>query len=149
MASQYAQIADLQNYGLIPEAMQAQANAQLTAQLIAASTVADTYLRGRYNLPLLSYDVDLTMYVCWIAAYLFMSTRGYNPEGGADSIYRDRYDDAVAWLKGVERQAIHPNVQPSPTGDPTYTFPQVQSDPPRGFGGPCPPSGGPWPNGVS
>ena len=61
--------------------------------------------------------------------------RGYNPEAGADPLWVQDYDKAIAWCKGIQRQEIHPQVQvsqPSP-GNATYDFPQVQSSPRRGY----------------
>lgn len=144
--SSYATITDLQRYGLPPEAIQGIADPTLQAELDAASTLADSYLRGRYALPLISYDVELTMQVCYIAAYNIMAARGYNPEQGADTIYENRWKLAVAWLRSVQRQEIHPNVQPQPVDDATLGFPQVSTAPARGWGdcGPSGRNGGVW-----
>lgn len=132
--SSYAQVSDLLKYGLPAEAVNGIDNATLQAELDAASTLADSYLRGRYALPLVSYDVELTMNVCWLAAYNILASRGYNPEQGADSIYQTRFERATAWLRDVQRQAAHPNVTPQPTNDATMGFPQVDTAPDRGWG---------------
>jgi phage gp36-like protein len=137
--SSYATITDLQRYGLPPEAVQGISDPTLQAELDAASTLADSYLRGRYALPLVTYDVELTMNVCWLAAFNIMAARGYNPETGADSIYLDRFNRATQWLRDVQRQQIHPNVTPQPVNDATYGFPQVNTATPRGWG-----TGGVW-----
>jgi phage gp36-like protein len=130
----YCTVAQLLAFALPAEAVQNLSNLQLQAECDAASTLADSYLRGRYALPLISFDIELSMQVAYIAAYNILASRGYNPEAGADSIYRDRWVAAVEWFKGVQRQAIHPNVQPSPTGDPVLTFPQVNTAQERGWG---------------
>lgn len=133
--SSYATIAQLLQFALPAEAVQGISNTVLQAELDAASTWADSYLRGRYALPLVSFDIELTMMVCYVAAYNIMASRGYNPEQGADSIYQSRWQQALDWFKAVQRQAIHPNVVPQPTTDPTYGFPQVNTAPQRGWGG--------------
>ena len=133
--SSYATITQLTNFALPSEAVQNISNAQLQNELDAASTLADSYLRGRYALPLLSFDIDLSLNVCYVAAYSIMAARGFNPEAGADSIYFTRWEKAIKWLEGVQRQAIHPNITPSPTGNPTLTFPQVRTECERGWGG--------------
>ncbi len=131
--SSYCTVQQLLSFALPSEAVQNLSNTQLQAECDAASTLADSYLRGRYNLPLVSFDIELSMQVAYIAAYNIMASRGYNPETGADSIYQTRWIAATEWFKGVQRQAIHPNITPSPTGDPTLTFPQVNTAPERGW----------------
>lgn len=133
--SSYATITQLTQFALPAEAVQNISNAQLQAELDAASTVADSYLRGRYPNGIASFDIDLSLNVCYLAAYSIMSARGYNPEAGADSIYRDRWMAATEWLKGVQRQSIHPNITPNPTGTSLGTFPVVNTMQQRGWGG--------------
>ena len=132
--SSYCTVAQLLAYGLPSEAVQNLSNAQLQAECDAASTLADSYLRGRYALPLVSFDIELSMQVAYVASYNILASRGYNPEGGADSIYKDRWLMAIQWLQGVQRQAIHPNITPQPTGDSVLTFPQVNTACERGWG---------------
>lgn len=131
--SSYCTAQQLLSFALPAEAVQNLTTAQLQAECDAASTLADSYLRGRYALPLVSFDIELSMQVAYIAAYNIMASRGYNPDAGADSIYKDRWLMAVEWFKGVQRQAIHPNITPQPTGDAILTFPQVDTAPERGW----------------
>lgn len=132
--SSYCTVAQLLQFALPAEVVQNLSNAQLQAECDAASTLADSYLRGRYALPLLSFDIELSMQVAYVAAYNIMAARGYNPEAGADSIYENRWKAAIAWLRDVQRQAIHPNVQPSPVNDAVLSFPQVSTACERGWG---------------
>ena len=127
--SSYAQIADLTTYGLPATALQSP-NLPVQVQQAAlddASAIADSYLRGRYSLPLLAWGTDLTQAVCRIAAYNLLSVRGYNPAAAADVNIRDRYTDAIDWLNKVQRQAVHPNVTPQPSQTPQYNQPFVTS----------------------
>lgn len=133
--SSYATITQLLQFALPQEAVQNISNATLQAELDAASTVADSYLRGRYPSGIATFDVDLSINVCYLAAYSILAARGYNPEQGADSTYYDRWKAALEWFKGVQRQAIHPNITPNPTGTPLGTFPVVMTMQERGWGG--------------
>lgn len=135
MAS-YASPADLVAYALPPQAVAAIPTSVQQTELDAASETANDYIRGRGQLPLQTpYPQSLVKMVCYIAAWNLMSTRGFSPSG-ADKQIQLRYAEAIEWLKGVQRQAIHPALvfsQP-PAQDPEYGLPQVRSDPPRGWG---------------
>jgi phage gp36-like protein len=108
-----------------------------------ASQEADSYLRGRYQLPLLAWGKDVTRYTAWIACYLLAQLIGFAPQAGADRLIVERYYQAVGWpdragtgwFPGIQRQAIHPDVTPSlaSPGNATYDLPQVRSAPMRGW----------------
>ncbi len=108
-----------------------------------ASQEADSYMRGRYSLPLLAWGNDVTRYTSWIACYLLASMIGFAPQAGADKLIVERYYQAVGWpdragtgwFPGIQRQAIHPDVTPSvaSAGDATYGLPQVRTSLPRGW----------------
>ena len=109
-----------------------------------ASEEADSYIRGRYALPLLMWGNDLTRYTAYIAIYLLMTGPiGLAPQAGADANITTNYYRAVGWpdrpgtgwFPGVQRQAIQPDVTPSvPVGqDPGHDAPQVVSQQPRGW----------------
>ncbi len=110
---------------------------------IDASNEADSYLRGRYTLPLLSWGNDITRYTSWIACYLIAQLIGFASQAGSDKLITERYYQAVGWpdragtgwFPGIQRQAIHPDVTPSidPTTDAIHGLPQVQSAPLRGW----------------
>lgn len=134
MAS-FCSVAQLLQFALPAEAVQNLSNAQLQAECDAASTLSLGWLNGRYPNGIASYDVDLSMNVAFIAAFNIMSARGYNLEAGADNIYEKRYLIAKDWFEGVERQRIHPNITPNPTGTPLGTFPVVTTMQERGWGG--------------
>lgn len=123
----YATIADLLIYGMPSQAIGQLTTAQQQGAVDNASAMADSYLRGRYKLPLTSYGIELTEAVCKIAAYNLLQLRGYNPASGADVNIRIRYDDAIVWLNKVQRQAAHPDIQDSSVGNGQYTAPLVNS----------------------
>jgi phage gp36-like protein len=116
---------------------------QQTQACLDASAQADSYLRGRYALPLASWGQDVRRMTGYIACYMLMSARGFSSSSGADQLILQRYYEAVGtpgqpgsgWFVGVQRQTIHPDVTPAiaQPGDPVHDIPQVHSDPPRGW----------------
>lgn len=112
---------------------------------IDATEEADSYIRGRFQLPLLDWGNDLRRYTAYIAIYLLMSgpigwaATGGNPDQNITSNYYravgwpDR--PGSGWFPGIQRQAIQPDVTPTiPAGqDPIHDAPQVISQPMRGW----------------
>ena len=137
----YATIEDLRRYGLPETATVGVPDATLEAELEAASSTADAYLRGRFNLPLLSWGTDITMRVAHIAAYNIMRNRGFAPEAGSDVTIKEAYYEAVGfpdrpgsgWFPAVQRQAIHPDVTETATGADAHPFPQIRTASRRGW----------------
>jgi hypothetical protein len=139
----YVTPAELPNY--IPAATLSLAtSAQQLQACMDATEEADSYMRGRYAMPLLSWGTDVTRYTAYIAVFLLMSGPiGWAPEAGTDSNFQTNYYRAVGWpdrpgtgwFPGVQRQAIQPDVTPSvPVGqDPGHDAPQVSSNPIRGW----------------
>jgi phage gp36-like protein len=111
--SQYATLAELYVYGAPSVAFGTITLDALTVALQSASTMADSFIRSRYALPLTAWGTDLKMSVCKIATYEVMSVRGYNPAAGSDVNYLNRHLEAMAWLKGVSRGEIHLDVTPA------------------------------------
>lgn len=109
MAQPYATTQDFGTYGIPAAAQGSQITASnIAAAILSASTMADGYLASQYKLPLSAWGADLRKAVCAIAAWELMAgVRGFNPEG-SDSTIRQRYDDALAWLKGVSSGGINP-----------------------------------------
>ena len=130
----YASISDLTTYGLPTTALGQLTTAQQQAALDSASSTIDSYLRGRYALPLLAWGNELNEWAAIIAAYkLVMGVRGGNPATN-DRALKDRYDRAMFELAEVQRQARHPNVTPQPSQVPTYNAPQVWSSTTKSVG---------------
>jgi phage gp36-like protein len=121
----------------------------VTAALLAATSIAYSYMRGRFNLPILGsqaggpgvYDPALVTRICHIAAYNLMTGRGFNPAPGGDELIRSAYYEAVGfpnqigtgWFPAVQRQAIHPDVIESTPNGPAHPFPSFTSCQPRGW----------------
>ena len=135
MGSQYCLPSDVSSYALNAIAMSAIPLPQQTAACIAASEKMDSYFRGRYPLPLLTWGTDVTMHTSYIAAFLMYSgSRGATPMKGADEMVRINYEDAIRWAEGVQRQTVHPDVTFTCPTVPSYAFPQVMSpNCPRGW----------------
>jgi phage gp36-like protein len=143
--TQYATIAQLYQYGL-PQTSVAGIvdDATLNAELESASEVADDYIRGRGQLPLLTpYPTSFIQKVCHVAAYNIMRNRGFSPTAGADATIKEAYYEAIGypdrpgsgWLPAVQRQAIHPAFifsAPNTIAN-GYRFPSVNSQPSRGW----------------
>jgi phage gp36-like protein len=99
--SSYATTEDLLVYGLSEEALSGTSADAVQQKLDAASAFADSYLGRHYTLPLSKpYPISLIDAVCRVAAYNFLSVRGFNPQGQAEEI-RLRYLDASEWMKDV------------------------------------------------
>ncbi len=134
----YCQPADVALYALNPLALANVASATQLAACVAASEKADSYMRGRFTLPLLAVGTDVTMHTAFLAAKILLSGRGYNPSTGADDRIEKQWDDAVRWFEGIQRQSVHPDVTPSGSspggsGSATTDLPQVITQPQRGW----------------
>lgn len=99
--TQYATQANLAQLGLISGVLASIPGTTQDAALLAASGIADSELQSRYILPLQQWGQDLVLAVCKIAAYDLLTSKGFNPAAGADSNIRQRYLDALEWLKLV------------------------------------------------
>ena len=134
--------------GYLPAATLALATAAQQLQACNDATEeADSYLRGRFALPLLSWGSDVTRMTAYIACYLLaMGPIGMAPQSGSDSNITQNYYRAVGWpdrpgtgwFPGVQRQAIQPDVTPSTPqpGDAVHDVPQVFTSIQRGWGTP-------------
>lgn len=131
--TRYAERSDLTRFGLPSGALTNVSTTTQDAALDAASTLADGYLRGRFELPLTAWGDDLKRAVCAVAAWDLMVTRGFAPDAGNDEVLRQRYEDAIAWLKSVALGHVIPvNVtDATPEEDDGGTF--SVSNPRRGW----------------
>lgn len=101
----------------------------------AAQGRIDSYLRGRYLLPLDSpYPPEIVDTECAIAAYLFLSNRGFDPEAGANQNIVLRYKDAMKWLNDLAAGKINLAITADGTDDTSEGGPIVRSNRRRGRG---------------
>ncbi len=131
----YATLTDLYQYGLPQNSFGSISTSQQQAALDSRNAWADGYLRGRYQLPLLGWDIDLRMHVAQITAWDLLNLRGYAARAGADVEVETRAMKAIEWFEGVERGRVHPNVTPSaaPTPGTAYAQPQAITKQMRGW----------------
>ncbi|MHB8359253.1 MAG: phage protein Gp36 family protein [Thermoplasmataceae archaeon] len=147
MASQYAQIADLENY-ISAAALAGIPTSVLNTLLINASARADAALAAQFTLPLTAWSGDLTEAVAKIAVCNAMIYRGFKPGSTMDEVIVDAKNDAERWLERVAKQQWTPQVtDSSPAAAPgvtSATGPKVFSRPRRGWDGqnPLSPGGG-------
>lgn len=132
--SSYATPANLVAFGLSAQALAGFTADQQQAALDAASDVADGYLRSRFRLPLATpVTADLKRAVCAVAAFDLLTSRGFNPEAGADTVVRLRYEDALKWLRDVADERVTPALSDSSGSTPAPRAPLIVSAPPRGW----------------
>ena len=112
----YATLEDMQDFGLPQGAWAMMKPSTVERALRASSAVADSYLRGQYQLPLISWGLDLTQAVCTLAAWDLMSDRGYNPEGHDEKL-KERADATRDWLKGLAGGSVHLSSVKDASGD--------------------------------
>lgn len=93
-------------------------NDRLASHLQSASNRIDSYISGRYRLPLTDIPDALRDYCCDIARYLLTGT-----ERPCTDEVRERYDDAISWLKLVAagRVGIGSNTETGSTVESTAT----------------------------
>lgn len=97
----YATTADIETYGVGGSAFAGVAPEALSDALARASAIADEYLSQRFALPLTAWSAQLRGAVVSIAVHELFGVRGYNPEIGPDAVVRQRFDDAMRWLREV------------------------------------------------
>jgi phage gp36-like protein len=130
----YAVAADLQRLSLPAAALTGISTADQDAALEAASDLADSYLKTRFKIPLITWQDDLRRAVTHIAGYDLMVRRGYNPEAGADPNIRLRYEDAIRWLKYVALGTVSPDIKDSSAaGTLTQAAPELVTNARRGW----------------
>lgn len=134
MGSQYCAPPDLLN-AINPFALQDVTPAAQLQACLDASEIADSYLRGRYALPLSQWGSDLVRNTARVAVYLLLSARGYAPDDGADTHWTKDYEMSLTWFRDIQRQNVHPDITPAVAqpGDPVHDLPQVISQPQRGW----------------
>jgi phage gp36-like protein len=106
----YATSEEFDTHGINPAGLPAGiTNEQKAGAIVAASTLADGYLCGRFTMPLTAWGVDLTQAVCKIAVCDLMAAQvGFNPDEDQGKFLMGRRAEAVRWLEQVSRGAVTP-----------------------------------------
>jgi phage gp36-like protein len=89
----------------------------ITAALVWASSVANSYLGKRFTLPITVWGEDLKVAVASIAAFRLMKRRGFSPHGGSDEVIIKAHDDAIVWLRDVAKGLVMPDAIVDSTPD--------------------------------
>lgn len=110
----YASTSDLTNMGLPAQALGKLTPTQVQAALDTTAAEIDSYLRGRYDVPLASPPAEIVQANAILAAAELLTIRGWNPENPGDAALMDRAAQKRGWLRDVQRGAAHPNI-PEPT----------------------------------
>lgn len=107
--------------------------ANVEAALDDASDLIDSYIGGRYTLPLSSTPRVLVRICCDIARYMLDR---YNPREDV----RQRYEDAIRWLEQVAKGVLslgldEAGAEPPTAGSPQFLSPgrQFTNETLRGF----------------
>lgn len=130
----YATLADFHRLGLPPAAIGHLTTSNILAALRAASDEADDVgLDDAYTLPLVSWPDSLRRHVSNLAGLTAMGVVGYSAETGARDTFKDRRDEAIAWLKMVGQKGASGIVDSTPdVNEPSYA---VATTTRRGWGG--------------
>lgn len=104
----FATAKDLEALSLGPSILDGVDGQKLNRALVHGSDLAAGYLGGQYDLPLLSWSDDLAGHTAAVAAYRFMASIGYAPEGSDEHI-RTMYEDAIRWFERVSEGKISPD----------------------------------------
>ena len=127
----YAAIEDLESCAIPPRAFDGLQPTDKERALAMASRTIDNYLSQRYELPLKSWDNDLTQWCCVIAGYRLLCFRGWNPDDLANSGVTGLYREALEYLRLVKIGQLTLNVATT-APDPTFE-PDIATSPMRGI----------------
>lgn len=94
-------VADLHRYAISEAATAGYNEEDLRPFLDAATVKAYSFIRSQYPVPLPFDDLSLKVAVCQIAAYMFMTRRGFDMENPEDEALRAAHDSAIKWLLDV------------------------------------------------
>ncbi len=101
MGTQYCTPDQLDDLGIPTAALAGISVPKQNAALLAASVLIDSYLGGRFKLPLESYGGDLTLCCAKIAAFNLIAVRGMAPGNASYDTLREGWKDQLNWLKDV------------------------------------------------
>ncbi len=89
---------------IIPgDALDGLTNAQIDAVLVWASGLAAGYFKKRYKMPLISWGEEVKLNVGKLAQYELFNRHGFRPGSGNDQTSKDRFDEAMSWLRDISK----------------------------------------------
>lgn len=132
--SQYGTIAQLQTLCITQAAATRFGTSAMDAALQAASSICDAYLPSQFTLPLVTWDMSLTLAACAIAAQVLYNTIGFPPNAPGDELINKRAAAAYLFLEQVRDEKTFPQWTDSSGQDPIdEPGDYVVSDAPAGF----------------
>lgn len=116
----YASTTDLERLGINADALAGISTATKQAALDATSDQIDDAIEtgGRYQTPLTTYPDSVKLNNCKLAQFELMSVEGYYPDDEDQKTIRQRYEDALKWIEGLENgKALSGVVDADPDDD--------------------------------
>lgn len=104
----YATLTDFAKYGLSAARTAGIANIDsiIEAAILSRSSFADSFLSVKFELPLVSWSEILSQMICQIVAWDILSVHvGLNPESPDGTIWFQRYQEGINWLRDVSKGA--------------------------------------------
>lgn len=133
MAVQYATEAEFLAQVLPGEAWTTLPAGTIDKALQWSSSRANSKIKKRYTLPLISWGDDLRFAVCDIAALKLLRFRGFKPGSGANVAVTDASKEAWAWLDEISEGTAELDNCVDSTPDLDEAGPQTASDPAADF----------------
>lgn len=137
----WSSLTDFSDHGLSSESWTGR-EAHVVTCLDAANETILGYFRTAPGIvlpvPEASVTPEMRQKECWLAAYGFMSARGYDPTAQPDEVIADRYAKAMQWLRDVAKGLVKPFETAAETEDPddvddNSSSAATVSDVPRGW----------------
>lgn len=128
----FATLDQFAQYGLPVSATTAKYSPdQIMGYLVGASRTAEGYIRSQVQLPLVSWEIDLSRSVCQIAAQDMLGNRGGNPLDAMGAMVAAQAARAYQWLTDVSTGRVSLNVVG--TSPAQASSAAIHSRPLRGF----------------
>ncbi len=108
--AQYVTKEEFLDQGLPSDAFAGLSDPTIDAALLWSSSIADSYMRKRHKLPLVSWAEDLRAIVTDIASFRLLKRHGFNPTSKSDAVVVKGYDDAINTLRDVAKGLIELDV---------------------------------------
>lgn len=106
----YITVGEFSDLGIPAAAYAGLAPTVLSSAILSASSLADSYLRKRYTLPISAPGDDLKAKVADLVQYNLLVVRGFRPDSGNDVLASKRRDDAENWFRDVAKGLVEPDI---------------------------------------
>lgn len=131
MSHQYATVEDMKRFAIPAVVLRDCEIPDLNSALVAATSMADSYLENRYNPPITMIPDSLKLAVANLAVFIVIKKKGIRPNSDDDITIREGHTDAIKWLQDVAAgRATLPSQE---TASAPQDGPDVLSDMERGW----------------